>query len=279
MTDTKLDVVDEKQMLFNDRIKYPAIFLLGAQGVGKSTLGNMLLGCYSEPNISPVFSISDRDEEKDEIYRTAEINIKGENFSENFSIVDMIGIPESSTSSDEIWNNLKEVEKKAENVQAYIFVLEGGRLTQHGLLFIHQLFTRYPKTRTIVVFTKVRKALILSSTEMKRTFNTQISTLLQSINDRWLVMPSLDLFGNNEGKSVIESFVDDLKKMIMTIENKENARKGISDKHKISFSDKYKMSFRGVGMDLKMKFFCGFLIVVIMTVIIIIILYTIHKLK
>src|SRR5438552_2433640 len=101
-----------------------------------------------------------------------------------YSIVDTIGIPELSNSSDEIWSKLKQVEKKVKAVKTYIFVLggyeiefflfamflihilinvffsyriiEGGRLTQHGLLFIHQLFTKYPKDRTIVIFTKVR---------------------------------------------------------------------------------------------------------------------------
>jgi len=275
MTEIALDV-DEKQILMDHEVKYPAIFLLGSQGVGKSTLGNMLLGCYSsEAKISPIFPISDRDydDEKEEIYRTAEINIKDE----NYSIIDTIGIPESST--DEIWNKLKKVEEeKAKNVQAYIFVLEGGRLTQHGLLFIHQLFTRYPKSRTIVVFTKVRKALILSSTEMKKTFNTQISTLLQSINDRWIVMPSLDLFGNNEGKSVIESFVNDLKKMILTIEDKESVRKGISSKSKGVTSYRLR-GIKAQSTELKKKFCYGFLLVVAVTALIIIILILKHKLK
>ncbi|GES74762.1 hypothetical protein GLOIN_2v1658506 [Rhizophagus clarus] len=269
MTETALDVMDEKQMLMNDEIKHPAIFILGAKGVGKSTLGNMLLGSYSEVNVSPVFPISDRDydDEKEEIYRTAELNIKGE----KYTIIDTIGIPESESNSTDIWNKLKEVEKKATNIQAYIFVLEGGRLTQHELLFIHQLFTRYPKSRTIVVFTKVRKALILSVTEMKKTFNTQISTLLQSINDRWLVMPSLDIFGNNEGKTVIASFVDDLKKLILTIEGKGGVKK-----------DKLKGgTTRGIkpkGTGLAKKFCYSFILVFFITAIIIIILISIHKL-
>jgi hypothetical protein len=76
----------------NQELKYPAIFLLGAQGkkksflvfvfinylltesfllgVGKSTLGNMLLGCYSsysETKVLPIFPISDGDDEKEEV--------------------------------------------------------------------------------------------------------------------------------------------------------------------------------------------------------------------
>ncbi|PKY17309.1 hypothetical protein RhiirB3_467879 [Rhizophagus irregularis] len=268
MTETALDVMDEKQMLMNYEAKYPAIFILGAKGVGKSTLSNMLLGSYSEVNVSPIFPISDRDyddDEKEETYRTTELNIKDE----KYTIIDTIGIPESESNTDEIWNKLKQVEKKIKNIKAYIFVLEGGRLTQHELLFIHQLFTRYPKSRTIVVFTKVRKALVLSSTEMKKTFNTQISTLLQSINDRWIVMPSLDLFGNNEGKSVFASFVNDLKKMILSIEGKEGSKKV-----------KLKGDTRGVksqSTELGKKFFYGFLVVAFITLIIIMILVSTNK--
>ncbi|PKK62533.1 hypothetical protein RhiirC2_172064 [Rhizophagus irregularis] len=66
MTETALDVMDEKQMLMNYEAKYPAIFILGAKGVGKSTLSNMLLGSYSEVNVSPIFPISDRDYDDDE---------------------------------------------------------------------------------------------------------------------------------------------------------------------------------------------------------------------
>ncbi|CAG8539084.1 1128_t:CDS:2 [Funneliformis caledonium] len=156
------------------------------------------------------------------IYHTAEITIDFK----RYSLVDTIGIPESST-SDVIWNKLKKIENKSsEGVVAYIFVLEGGRLTQHELLFISKLFTRYPNTRIIVVFTKVRKSLILSRMEMEKTFNTQISTLLYGIKNRWIVMPSLDLFGNNDqGKIVIKDFVDELKKKIMEVRDNENVRK------------------------------------------------------
>jgi hypothetical protein len=35
MTETALDVMDEKQMLMNDEIKHPAIFILGAKGIKK----------------------------------------------------------------------------------------------------------------------------------------------------------------------------------------------------------------------------------------------------
>lgn len=106
---------------------------------------------------------------------------------------------------------------------------------------------------------------------MRKTFNTQISTLLQSINDRWIVMPSLDLFGNNEGKSVIASFVNDLKKMILSIEGKEGVKKV-----------KLKGETRGVksqGTELGKKFFYGFLVVAFVTLIIIIILFSTNKIS
>jgi len=89
---------------------------------------------------------------------------------------------------------------------------------------------RYPKTHIIVVFTKVRKSLTLSRKEMEKTFNTQILTLLHGIKNRWIVMPDLDLFGNNEGKSVIKNFVDELKEKIMEIGDNENAGKKTSNR-------------------------------------------------
>ncbi|CAI2185557.1 2398_t:CDS:2 [Funneliformis geosporum] len=191
----------------------------------------MLLGCYSSEEKPPeqVFQISkglypdddDFDNVSQEMYHTAEITIDFK----RYSLVDTIGIPESST-SDVIWNKLKKIENKSsEGVVAYIFVLEGGRLTQHELLFISKLFTRYPNTRIIVVFTKVPKSLVLSRIEMEKTFNTQILTLLYGIKNRWIVMPSLDSFGHNDqGKIVIKDFVDELKKKIMEVRD-ENVRK------------------------------------------------------
>jgi hypothetical protein len=114
---------------------------------------------------------------------------------------------------------------------------------------------------------------------MEKTFNTQISTLLHSINNRWLVMPSLELFGNDEGKSVIERFVDDLKEMIMAIDDKESLRKGIGGKRKRKTSRGVRVP-KSQNMDLKKKFFYGLVVVVVVTVIIIIIiLIALGKLK
>jgi len=102
-------------------------------------------------------------------------------------------------------------------------VLEGGRITQHGLLFINRLFSEFPNSRTIVVFTKVRKSLI-SNEEMRKTFGKEMSTHLQKINDRWIVMPSLDLFDGSEGKNVIEGKVAELKNRIEEIGKEELTR-------------------------------------------------------
>jgi hypothetical protein len=107
---------------------------------------------------------------------------------------------------------------------------------------------------------------------MKKTFNTQISTLLQSISERWLVMPSLDIFGNSEGKSVIASFVDDLKKLILTIESKEGLKKV---KLKGGIVRGAKPQSTGFGK----KFCLGFFIVLFITILIIIILISINKIR
>jgi len=202
-------------------IKNPALIILGAQGAGKSTVGNLLLEHF-ETNDSLKFSISDGIEENTQNnFRTGEITIEGK----EYSVVDTIGIPEY-TSSNDIWNKLKKVRKEAldkSGIKAYIFVLEGGRITQHGLLFINRLFSEFPNSRTIVVFTKVRKSLI-SNEEMRKTFGKEMSTHLQKINDRWIVMPSLDLFDGSEGKNVIEGKVAELKNRIEEIGKEELTR-------------------------------------------------------
>jgi hypothetical protein len=74
-------------------------------------------------------------------------------------------------------------------------------------------------------------------------------------------MPSLDLFGNDEGKSVIERFVDDLTEMIVKIEVKG---KGIDSK----LGRIGGISSQNMGM--KRKIVCSFIIIFVIIIIIII---------
>ena len=99
-----------------------------------------------------------------------------------------------------------------------LWIPEGGRLSADGLLFIGQLFKEFPNSRIIVVFTKVRKS-FASNDEMKKTFNKEISDFLQKADNRWVVIPNLDFYGDSERKMTIKNKIDELKKKIMEIDN------------------------------------------------------------
>ena|ERR1051325_5199128 len=108
------------------------------------------------------------------------------------------------------------------NISCSLFILEGGRLTQHGLCFIDRFFKKFPNTHIIVVFTKVRKSLI-ENEEMEKTFNQEMLHYLRNVKGRWIVMPNSELFDDSESKVLIKRKVDELKNKITEIE-------GVDDK-------------------------------------------------
>ena len=56
---------------------------------------------------------------------------------------------------------------------------------------------------------------------MRKTFGKEMEDYLRKINDRWIVMPSEDLFDDSEGKIVIRSKVSELKNKIIGVRGVE----------------------------------------------------------
>ncbi|CAG8611209.1 6589_t:CDS:2, partial [Diversispora eburnea] len=166
----------------------PAIVLIGIKGVGKSTVGNMLSGAYTEYNVKERFEVHDESDD-DNVESWKQIN-----------------------------DYLNEKVKKIHRVHAYLLVYAEMRLTPANKHHIESAIKDLGKRRLIIVFTKQRKEATEERAIMEKNFNDDFKSILRSINDRWVVAPNLDIFGNEDGKKVIKNNMEKLKEFISEIE-------------------------------------------------------------
>ncbi|CAG8569919.1 25932_t:CDS:10, partial [Dentiscutata erythropus] len=178
-------------------------------GVGKSTLGNMLLkACNYENFFDPYHGAYDGDGEQE------------------FVLVDTPGFTNEKTSSNRTWLEInKAIDNSYEHgVHAFLFRFPADRKSH-----LDECMKKLNNENVIIVFTKCDKEQTENSEIMKSSFADFVEKYINKIDNRWVVAPNHDIF--KESSDVTTKNMNDLAKKISEIKNPWKRSKQLDSWH------------------------------------------------
>ncbi|CAG8555476.1 1653_t:CDS:2 [Ambispora gerdemannii] len=187
------------------------------QGAGKSTLGNLLL---DQKHDEGSFNVSANMESCTQVCGESEVTIDGQ----KFNIVDTPGIFDTNKPDAEVFKEIaRTVHKCAYGLKAILFVFEAKRFTEEqknvldGIkIFLGEDAMNY----MIAIFSHATKKQNENKDEMRKAWNSLISSFIKNIGNRWGISPDSDYFPPEHEKDYQET-VDKIKKEFEQKEFKE----------------------------------------------------------
>ncbi|CAG8573855.1 14217_t:CDS:2, partial [Ambispora leptoticha] len=177
----------------------PTIVIIGETGVGKSTLGNMVLGLGPE---NEKFRTSDSGDSVTQYCEFAPVTIDDS----QYILLDTPGFIDSAMPDSKTWKKLGAVINKcAYGVKAVLLVMAAGRYTQSHQIVVESAinFLGYQSLdHIIVVFTKCSKKQIQDPQVLLDGLSKKQKELLERVHDRWIIVPNPDYFDADSPETV-----------------------------------------------------------------------------
>ncbi|EXX79803.1 uncharacterized protein OCT59_015890 [Rhizophagus irregularis] len=193
--------------------RYPAVILIGNAGVGKSTLGNWLLGYHGDGG--PFETKASCDPVTLEP-QTALLEISDR----KYNLIDTPGlfdVKDDARSDIALTKLANTINHCSYGIQTIIFVVKKsfGKEIDRQIQAIKGFLGEKALDHILIAFTHVNMDQTMDRTVMKKSFNSRMINFLNKIDNRWIVSPNPDLFTLEddivytnvyEAKDIIESF-------------------------------------------------------------------------
>ncbi|RIA95058.1 AIG1 family-domain-containing protein [Glomus cerebriforme] len=193
--------------------RYPAILLIGDAGVGKSTLGNWLLGYHGDNG--PFETKASCDPVTLEPQTSLiEINDRKYNLIDTPGLFDVKDDARSEIALTKLANTINHC---SYGIQAIIFVVRKafGKEIDRRIQAIQGFLGEKSLDHMVIAFTHVNMDQTMDRRIMKQSFSSRMIKFLDRIDNRWIVSPHPDLFNLDddivytnvyEAKDIIDSF-------------------------------------------------------------------------